>query len=143
MAERERIIVGVDGSEASLDAVRWALRQAELTGSSVEALISWQFPRQYGEEFYGEEFDWEKIATDTLRSSLAQLGDEAQTRIEPRVVQGHPAQALVEASAGASLLVVGSRGHGGFVGMLIGSVSEHVIAHAQCPVLVVRHHEDS
>jgi nucleotide-binding universal stress UspA family protein len=143
MAERERIIVGVDGSEASLDAVRWALRQAELTGSSVEALISWQFPRQYGEEFYGEEFDWEKIATDTLRSSLAQLGDEAQTRIEPRVVQGHPAQALVKASAGASLLVVGSRGHGGFVGMLIGSVSEHVIAHAQCPVLVVRHHEDS
>jgi nucleotide-binding universal stress UspA family protein len=143
MAERERIIVGVDGSEASLDAVRWALRQAELTGSSVEALISWQFPRQYGEEFYGEEFDWEKIATDTLRSSLAQLGDEAQTRIEPRVVQGHPAQALVEASAGASLLVVGSRGHGGFVGMLIGSVSEHVIAHAQCPVLVVRHREDS
>jgi len=143
MPTRERIVVGVDGSEASLDGVRWALRQAELTGAAVEALISWDYPRQYGEEFYGEEFNWEKIATDTLQSSLGRLDEEARTRIEQRVVQGHPAQALVEASAGAQLLVVGSRGHGGFVGMLIGSVSEHVIAHAQCPVLVVRHHDDS
>jgi len=68
----------------------------------------------------------------------AVLGTDPSLRVEQEVVEGHPAQQLVVASEGADLVVVGSRGHGGFVGMLLGSVSQHVSAHAACPVLVVR-----
>ena len=68
----------------------------------------------------------------------AVLGTEPSVRIEQEVLEGHPAQLLVTAAEGADLVVVGSRGHGGFVGMLLGSVSQHVAAHAPCPVLVVR-----
>ena len=140
---RNRIVVGVDGSEASLDAVRYAIKQAELTNSRVEAVTSWEYPRQYGAEFYGEELDWAKIAATTLEAALREVGSQGVVQVEQRVLQGHPAEVLVAASEGAELLVVGSRGHGGFVGMLLGSVSEHVIAHAKCPVLVVRHGQDS
>lgn len=143
MGETSRLVVGVDGSAASLDAVRWALRQAELTGAKVWAVTSWQFPRQYGAEIYGEDVDWEEIATATLETSLREVAVEGVDQIERHVAQGHPAEVLVEASSGADLLVVGSRGHGGFVGLLLGSVSKHVIAHAACPVLVVRHTEES
>jgi nucleotide-binding universal stress UspA family protein len=142
MSSSGRIVVGVDGSDASLDAVRFALRQAELTGSRVEAVTSWQYPTQYGVEFYGEELDWDTIAATTLESALRDVRGAppgSSVVVEQRVQRGHPAEVLVEASDGAELLVVGSRGHGGFVGMLVGSVSEHVIAHAYCPVVVVRH----
>jgi nucleotide-binding universal stress UspA family protein len=139
MESAGRIVVGVDGSEASLDALRWALQQAQLTESGVEAVTSWQFLRQYGAEFYGEELDWEQIASSTLEAALSKVVTGDEVEVQRRILQGHPAEVLVEASDGADLLVVGSRGHGGFVGMLLGSVSEHVIAHAFCPVLVVRH----
>jgi nucleotide-binding universal stress UspA family protein len=139
MESAGRIVVGVDGSEASLDALRWALQQAQLTESGVEAVTSWQFLRQYGAEFYGEELDWEQIASSTLEDALSKVVTGDEVEVQRRILQGHPAEVLVEASDGADLLVVGSRGHGGFVGMLLGSVSEHVIAHAFCPVLVVRH----
>jgi nucleotide-binding universal stress UspA family protein len=134
-----RIIVGVDGSESSIDAARWAVRQAELTGGSLIAIISWEAPVQYGMEFANEPTDWENLAGVTLGSALAELGALDDTEITQLVVHGHPARVLIDASAEAELLVVGSRGHGGFVGMLLGSISEYVIAHAECPVVVVRH----
>ncbi len=143
MESAGRIVVGVDGSEASLDAVRWAVKQAKLTGAGVEAVTSWRFMRQYGAEFYGEELDWEQIASSTLEAALSQSVTNDDVEVKRRILQGHPAEVLVEVSEGADLLVVGSRGHGGFVGMLLGSVSEYVIAHALCPVLVVRHPKDS
>jgi nucleotide-binding universal stress UspA family protein len=143
MAAGQRIVVGVDGSDASLDALRWAVRHAALTSGSVEAVIGWQFPYQYGVEFYGEDLNWDEVATATLRAAIAdvaaELPEAAAVIITQQVRQGHPAEVLVQASAGADMLVVGSHGHGGFLGMLIGSVTKHVTAHAQCPVLVVRH----
>lgn len=134
-----RIVVGIDGSPASVEALRWALAQAALTNSRVEAVTSWQNPAQYGFEFANDQVDWIDLARSTLDTAIKEAGDGGPVELESTIVNGHPAQVLVRASVGAQLLVVGSRGHGGFVGMLLGSVSEHVIAHASCPVLVIRH----
>ena len=135
-----RIVVGVDGSPASLDALRWAVRQADLTSAAVEVVITWHWPAAYGSYPLMAEIDWEGNARDTLATSVKDcLGDRVGD-VAQRVVEGHPAKVLLDASAGADLLVVGSRGHGGFSGMLLGSVSEHVVSHAPCPVLVVRAH---
>jgi nucleotide-binding universal stress UspA family protein len=133
-----RIVVGVDGSPASVAALRWAITQAGLTGAEVQAVTSWQIPGQYGFEFYSIEADWPDVARRTLATAVKEAGDGGPLDVQSLVLEGHPAYVLVEASVGAQLLVVGSRGHGGFAGMLLGSVSEYVIAHASCPVLVVR-----
>jgi nucleotide-binding universal stress UspA family protein len=137
MTTSSRIVVGVDGSPASVDALRWAARQAELTGSTLEAVTSWHYPTQYGNEYYGET-NWPELSQDILATAVTQAGTGTPLPCTRTVTEGHPAQVLVAASAGADLLVVGSRGHGGFAGMLLGSVSDYVIAHADCPVLVIR-----
>jgi nucleotide-binding universal stress UspA family protein len=134
-----RIVIGVDGSDASLDALRWALRQAKVTDSDVEAVTSWSVPNQFA-ELVAEKVDWNARATSLLEEALAKV-EKGGIRITQTVTQGHPAAVLTDASTNSDLLVVGSRGHGGFAGMLLGSVSEHVSAHADCPVVVVRHHE--
>lgn len=134
-----RIVAGVDGSPASLDALRWAANQARLTGSSLEAVISWQSPTQYGNEFYIENTDWRELAQTTIDTAVKAAETTGTFACTRTVTEGHAAQVLVSASLGADLLVMGSRGHGGFAGMLLGSVSEYVIAHAACPVLVIRH----
>jgi nucleotide-binding universal stress UspA family protein len=138
-ASAARIVVGVDGSPASVEALRWAVAQAKLTASKVEAIISWLTPAQYGFEFSIASTDWADIARRTLDTAIEQAGDGGTAEVSSCVLEGHPAQVLVRASIGAQLLVVGSRGHGGFAGLLLGSVSEYVIAHATCPVLVIRH----
>jgi nucleotide-binding universal stress UspA family protein len=137
---RGRIIVGVDGSEASIDAVRWAVGQAKLTGSDLEVLTSWHFPSQYA-EWVADEIDWDAQARALLEDSLATVHIEKDMNVTRTARPGHPAAVLTEASSSADLLVVGSRGHDGFTGMLLGSVSTHVAAHAHCPVVVVRHRE--
>jgi nucleotide-binding universal stress UspA family protein len=135
-----RIVVGVDGSDASLDAIRWALRQAQLTGYELEAITSWQVPSQFA-ELVAEKEDWDTRAKSLLDDALAKVENAADVQISRTTTQGHPAAVLTDASTSAELVVVGSRGHGGFVGMLLGSVSGHVSAHAHCPVVVVRHHD--
>jgi len=141
---QERIVVGVDGSPASIDALRWATRQASLTGAAVEAVIAWQYPMVYGGYPTTGNIDWQANAQTILDIAVDEADLPAQTGpLTRKVVEGHPAKVLVDAAAGAALLVVGSRGHGGFAGMLLGSVSEHVSAHARCPVLVIRHTDQS
>lgn len=142
--ERGRIVVGADGSEPSLDALRWAAHQAEVTGAEVDVVVAWAFPVQYaGGAMYAENFDPEANAREMVEGIVETVRREhPDLTIHARVIEGHPAPALIEASQGAELLVVGSRGHGAFVGMMLGSVSEHCVSHAHCPVVVVRHERE-
>ncbi len=135
-----RIVVGIDGSPSSLDALAWAARQADLTRSGLEIVMTWQLPSSYGWAVpVPDEFDPEEDVRQALETAAAAVhAEHPDVNIDSRVVSGHPAPILVEASKGADLLVVGSRGHGEFVGMLIGSVSEYCATNAHCPVLVHR-----
>jgi nucleotide-binding universal stress UspA family protein len=135
---QRRIVVGVDGSPASLDALEWAVRQGTLTGAVVEAVTAWQFPAAYGGYPVDAGTDWQANARAIQETAVKEaLGDDA-TALVRRVAEGHSVRVLLDAADGAELLVVGSRGHGGFTGMLLGSVSEHVVAHAPCAVVVVK-----
>lgn len=137
-SERGFIVVGVDGSPSSVQALRWALGQARLTGAVVRAITTWDFPASYGWAVAGDDIDWEGSARAALERAVKEaVDDEATVPVEQDVVRGHPAHVLVHVAAGADLLVVGSRGHGGFTGLLLGSVSQHVVVHASCPVVVV------
>jgi|CZKW01.1.fsa_nt_gi nucleotide-binding universal stress UspA family protein len=133
-----RIIVGIDGSEYSKEALRWAVRQAKFTGAALEAVTAWQYPLA----FYGwtgpQDFDFGAAAQQALTGALDEvLGPDRPAGLQACAVEGHAAQVLVEASAGAELLVVGTRGHGGFADLLLGSVSTYCVHHAQCPVTVI------
>ena len=136
------VVVGVDGSDSSKEALVWAAHWAKLTGTTLTAVTAWNFPTMYG---WGgpaplpADFDPEALARGSLEESVSQaLGEHPDIVVTTEVAEGHPAPLLVERSKAASLVVVGSRGHGAFTGMLLGSVSEFVITHAHCPVVVVR-----
>lgn len=134
-----RIVVGVDGSEESRQALRWAARQAELTGATLELITAWDIPVTFGVPVFEENVDLSDGAGETLsRTAEDVLGPDPGVPVTPVVVRGHPARALVEASAGADLLVVGSRGRGGLVGALLGSTSSYCVHHARCPIVVLR-----
>jgi nucleotide-binding universal stress UspA family protein len=135
-----RIVVGIDGSEASFGALGWAARQADFTNSLLEIVITWEWPTSLGWSVpVPDDFDPEAEVRQTLQTAVDSVsGAHPGVAVDARAVNGHPAPTLVEASKGADLLVVGSRGHGQFVGMLLGSVSEHCVANAPCPVLVHR-----
>jgi nucleotide-binding universal stress UspA family protein len=139
-AKPRGIVVGFDGSAASLEALEWAARQVELTASTLEIVATWDWPTTFGWAVpIPTGFDPEQSVREVLAEAEAGVrGRHPQIEITTRVLQGHPAPLLVEASKGAELLVVGSRGHGEFVGMLIGSVSEFCATNAHCPVLVHR-----
>jgi nucleotide-binding universal stress UspA family protein len=143
-----RIVVGVDGSESAKAALTWAVGQAELTGATVEAVIAWHFPYvggvPYGPIAVMEQTDFSDIAnrilTDAIRETISADDNPAGTsvKIGTMIREGNAAQVLLDAAKDADLLVVGSRGHGGFAGALLGSVSQHCVHHAQCPVVIVR-----
>jgi nucleotide-binding universal stress UspA family protein len=134
-----RIVVGFDGSKASLRALEWATRQAEFTDASLEIVAAWEWPTGFGWSFIPNGFDPAGDVRSMIEPILASL-QAAHPRIvvTSKIVEGHPAQILIQESIGAELLVVGSRGHGEFLGMLIGSTSEHCVANAACPVTVFR-----
>jgi nucleotide-binding universal stress UspA family protein len=139
-----RIVVGVDGSPSAGEALRWAVRQAELTGAAVEAIIAWHLPLMVGGYAWPpvgvlESTDFGQLAGRVLAGAINDaVGPDAAVPVTPVVAEGNPAQVLLGAAAGADLLVVGSRGHGGFAEALLGSVSQHCVHHAQCPVVVIR-----
>jgi nucleotide-binding universal stress UspA family protein len=138
--KEHRIVVGVDGSPSSKAALAWAIRQAGLTGAVVEAAIAWRYPGLYGYPApIADDADYEALATKVVSDAIAEVaGTAGAVEIRPRVMEGNAAEELLGASAGAELLVVGSRGHGGFVEALLGSVSQHMVHHALCPVVVIR-----
>lgn len=145
MAKRtghDKIIVGVDGSDASVEALRQAHRLASALGSNVEAWTCWDFP--VGHEAYemmGRD-GFSHQASEILHDAMPRaFGPELPRNVRTRLVLGAARQSLVDASRFASLLVVGRRGHGGFKGLLLGSVSAACVAHAHCPVLVVHEPE--
>jgi len=135
-----RIVAGLDGADSSLHALSWAARQAVLTDSTLEVVMTWEWPSSYGWAVpIPDDFDPEADTRKVLDTAIAGVQSEYPgLKAERRLVNGHPAPVLVEASKGADLLVVGSRGHGEFVGMLVGSVSEYCVTNAHCPVLVHR-----
>jgi nucleotide-binding universal stress UspA family protein len=139
-----RIVVGVDGSPSSRAALRWAVRQAKLTGGTVDAVIAWQLPTVitstgWTPVYAVEEGDFAQDARKHIDAVIADVVEPADsTLVHTQVVKGHPALVLLGAAAGADLLVIGSRGHGGFADALLGSVGLHCVHHAHCPVLIMR-----
>jgi nucleotide-binding universal stress UspA family protein len=139
-----RIIVGVDGSEASVEALRQALRLAAPLGARLEATAYWDYPQAYASYVAVGIGQFEKAADAILQEAVEKaFGAELPDNVVPRLVRGHPRDLLIEASKDADMIVVGRRGHGGFGGLLLGSVSSAVAAHAYCPVLVVHAPEAS
>lgn len=139
----ETIVVGVDGSQNSRDALRWAVAEAALRDArvlTVHAFVAQQTVTAYG-GLYVMELDFESLreaARELLEKAIEEVAPDAPMEIVQIVTEGAPAAVLVAAAKDASLLVVGSRGRGGFKGLLLGSVSQQVVHHAPCPVVVVR-----
>jgi nucleotide-binding universal stress UspA family protein len=145
-SQQPRIVVGVDGSPSALSALRWAIAQARLTGAAVDAVIAWHYPAVAAAGGYGlapaaiePDYDFREIAEKTLADAISQVATPGNAvPVHARAVEGRPAQVLLAASARSVLLVVGSRGHGGFAEALLGSVSQHCVQHAACPVVIIR-----
>jgi nucleotide-binding universal stress UspA family protein len=137
-SEGAMFVVGVDGSEASVEALRQAQKLAAPVGAKVLATAYWDDPQVYaGYVAMGIDRFEERVMI-VLNDALKQaFGDDIPPNVIPRVVRGHPRDSLIDASRHADMIVVGRRGHGGFGGLLLGSVSSACVAHAHCPVLVV------
>ena len=142
----EYVVVGVDGSPSSTKALEWAARHAEGIGATLRTVLAWHYPSAAGGPPIGVA---PHSVTDQVEQSRHEIldkeiaavcGAEPAIAIERRVVYGHPAQALIDESKDANVLVVGNKGHGGFSGMMLGSVSIHCATHARCPVTIVRSH---
>jgi nucleotide-binding universal stress UspA family protein len=138
------VIVGIDGSPTSIDALRWALDHARRSGEKVVAVHTWEPP------FVGD-LTGATVMPDPriLREGAQAVLDRAIAAAEPpagvdvrgEVIEGAAAMRLIERAADADLLVVGARGHGGFIGLLVGSVATQCVNHSHVPVVVVPHHE--
>jgi nucleotide-binding universal stress UspA family protein len=139
----QRLVVGVDGSEHARRALEWALEEARLRDARLDVVYAWEPPLVVG---FGtlaggrtepEGTSYENAARSLLDETVAAIRTEDRPAIEKTVVHGSAARALLEAAKGADLIVVGSRGRGGFAGLLLGSVSQQVVQHAPCPVVIV------
>ena len=137
------IVVGFDGSEASVQALRFAVEEARAHGGEVKAIKAWSVPPlAYGAGWSVPVHadDYEKVAQAELDKSLAEADVAASgVTITAVVCEGQPADVLCAQAASADLLVVGSRGLGGFRGLMLGSVSQQCANHAACPVVIIPH----
>jgi nucleotide-binding universal stress UspA family protein len=137
-----RIVVGVDGSSHSEKALEWGAHLAATFGADIVAVSAWDYPPAIGwgsvpQEWHPDQ-DMAKVLQETLHKVF---GAELPGGLRTVVREGGAAKILLEESKGATMLIVGSRGHGGFAGLLLGSVSTNVAEHAPCPVLVVHSHQ--
>ena len=143
MSTWKTVLVGVDGSPSSHKALAWAAAEAAEHGADLVVLNVWEhtLPPPTGSVSVSERYvpdPSQRTAEDLLKEIKEVLGENPPVLVQPRVKQGSPAKVLIEQSADSDLLVVGTRGHGGFRGLVLGSVSQHVAAYAKCSVTVVR-----
>jgi nucleotide-binding universal stress UspA family protein len=134
-----RIVVGIDGSEASVGALQRAIRIATAMDGVVEAVTAWSYPPMFAgaaPSAWSPEEDAEALLQQTVQDAFPKGAPEW---FSAHIAQGTPSQVLLEESRGAEMLVVGSRGRGGFRGLLLGSVSAAVAEYADCPVLIYHH----
>ncbi len=141
-ARSGRVVVGLDGSDASIDALRRGYVVAKALHTTLTAVTVWRYPAAYGsyDTDWSPEDDAHKVQAGAIQAVFAA---DPPSWFDARVVEGIPAEALINESRGAEMLIVGSRGHGGFAGLLLGSVSSAVAEHAQCPVLVMHTSESA
>ncbi len=136
MSDVQTVLVGIDGSTSGERARAWAEGYAAASGATLRIVTATEAPHVYGTPGPAGLFDVraeaEKVNKQALANSSLPPG-----RVEGEVLFGSPREALVEASSGADLLVVGSRGHGTITGLFVGSVSSYCVRHARCPVVVV------
>ena len=143
MSRWSTIVVGVDGSPGSRKALKWAAAEAADHGADLTVLNVWEHTLlpPAGSVSVSEHYVPEPsqaTASELLQVIKEELGEDPPVLVRPNVRQGRPAKVLIDESANADLLVVGERGHGGFAGLVLGSVSQHVAAYAKCPVAVIR-----
>jgi nucleotide-binding universal stress UspA family protein len=135
--DRPLVVVGVDGSTGSRDAVRWAAGYARLAGAELRAVATWRWPNYVTRIPPG--VDLEADTRRTVQEVTAEISTEfPEVPIGEHVVEGPAGPALLSQAAGASLLVVGAHGRAAFPGMLLGSVAEYCVRNGPCPVVVVR-----
>jgi len=132
------IVVGVDGSAQSQSALQWAISEARLRQAQVRLVTAWYYPPLASTVGHGIIDDTFRNAAERTLAEAIETVTAAGIAVTGKVVENSPPAALVNAAASADLVIVGSRGHGGFAGLLLGSVSTHVVHHAPCPVLIVR-----
>jgi nucleotide-binding universal stress UspA family protein len=135
-----RIVVGVDGSPQSRRALRWAAQEAKLRRAHLSVIYAYTLPHLAGEQALTTEVITRihSEAQDLIENEVDQLGElTAGIEVGCAAVEGAPAQLLLDAAGEADLLVVGSRGRGGFKALLLGSVSQQCAQHATCPVVIV------
>jgi nucleotide-binding universal stress UspA family protein len=136
------VVVGVDGSPGSREALAFALAEASMRNATVHAVHSWVYPIFYGDSYTDPIAEYEAEAVRVLEQAVAEAATLSTDRGQAPAVttaarEGDPVEQLLEASRNADLLVVGSRGHGGLVGLVLGSVSLGCVSGARCPVVVV------
>jgi nucleotide-binding universal stress UspA family protein len=132
-----RIVVGVDGSEHGNTALRWASEEAKVHGGEIVAVFAWQLP------FVGmpgafDRSEMERKCKDFLEATVDVVLPKPEVPISRYVAEGDVSASLIEAAKGADLLVLGSRGRGGFAGLKLGSVSQECVQHAACPVVIIK-----
>lgn len=136
----QRIVVGIDGSDTARQALQWAVAEAQVRDAALEVVHAWHTPAVAGYPYVAgfDPEDFEEIAHATVETTLAGVDTTGLTHPIERIVrQGGAASALLSAAKGADLIVVGSRGRGGFAELLLGSVSHQLAQHADCPVVIV------
>lgn len=141
------IVVGIDGSPGSLEALRFAIEEARFRGAELRVVNAWHIPPAvYGSGWAPAPIDldeYRKLAQKALDASLEEAGVSASgVTVTPILREGQPAEVICLEAKDADLVVVGSRGLGGFRGLVIGSVSQQVVHHAPCPVVVVPSHDE-
>ena len=142
LEQKHRIVVGLDGSDCSRRALDWAVQQARLTDAAVDAVVAWEWAPTSGVYPFGPDEDAvEKAAQRLLDSELARLPAPASSVVRGRLIHGHAAKVLLDASTGADALVVGNHRAGITASRILGSVSQKVARHATVPVIVVHDHD--